>query len=444
MAIGGNMAESKSSGFSRVVQKHSLRAKERLLQNFGKADKTTDELFEVYQNNFNKQQNTATRLQKELKNYAACIREMQVASKALMECVGEIYEQEWPGHEQIPVKAQTLELLWGDLCHKINDQCTIPLSTYLSQFSEIRNKIAKRGRKLVDYDGCRHHVEAVATATKKRDDIKLAKAREQMEEARRLYEVLNKELHEELPALYDSRIPFLVSSLQTLFSAEATFHSEYSKVNAQFCDLVDLLAAEAAKGSYSNTRYITSSPNSSLKLDGNVVKPYEEIEFKKPNLDLKSNPDLQRISVSPQTNGGPIAHNSGETSVRIDSTANDTHEPPKKYESNSVSVESTHIASDSHTPETILSCNEKTKMEELYDIPVGATTNDLPPGVLYKVRATYKYVAEDADELSFETGEVINVIEYEDPEEQEEGWLMGFRELNGEKGLFPANFTRPI
>ncbi len=157
-------------------------------------------------------------------------------------------------------------------------------------------------------------MEAVATASKKRDDIKLAKAREQMEEARRLYEVLNRELHEELPALYDSRIPFLVSSLQTLFSAEATFHSEYSKVNAQFCDLVDLLAAEAAKGSYhSNTRYITSSPNSTLKLDGNVVKPYEEIEFKK-NLDLKSNPDLQRISVSPQTNGGPIAHNSGETS----------------------------------------------------------------------------------------------------------------------------------
>jgi hypothetical protein len=66
---------------------------------------------------------------------------MQVASKALMECVGEIYEQEWPGHEQIPVKAQTLELLWGDLCHKINDQCTIPLSTYLSQFSEIRVRI---------------------------------------------------------------------------------------------------------------------------------------------------------------------------------------------------------------------------------------------------------------------------------------------------------------
>jgi hypothetical protein len=34
MAIGGNMAESKSSGFSRVVQKHSLRAKERVSFSF--------------------------------------------------------------------------------------------------------------------------------------------------------------------------------------------------------------------------------------------------------------------------------------------------------------------------------------------------------------------------------------------------------------------------
>ncbi|KAH6930824.1 hypothetical protein HPB50_019702 [Hyalomma asiaticum] len=60
------------------------------------------------------------------------------------------------------------------------------------------------------------------------------------------------------------------------------------------------------------------------------------------------------------------------------------------------------------------------------------------------VRATYKYTAEDVDELNFESGEIIRVIEYDDPEEQEEGWLMGIKESTGEKGLFPANFTRPI
>ena len=54
----------------------------------------------------------------------------------------------------------------------------------------------------------------------------------------------------------------------------------------------------------------------------------------------------------------------------------------------------------------------------------GASTDNLPPGVLYKVKATYKYQAEDMDELSFEVGELIDVIEYDDPEEQvsARGW----------------------
>ena len=48
----------------------------------------------------------------------------------------------------------------------------------------------------------------------------------------------------------------------------------------------------------------------------------------------------------------------------------------------------------------------------------GATTTDLPPGVLYRVKASYKYQAEDVDELAFEVGEMINVVEYEDTEDQ--------------------------
>ena len=48
----------------------------------------------------------------------------------------------------------------------------------------------------------------------------------------------------------------------------------------------------------------------------------------------------------------------------------------------------------------------------------GATTANLPPGVLYQVKASYKYQAEDVDELAFEVGETINVVEYEDTEDQ--------------------------
>lgn len=51
-------------------------------------------------------------------------------------------------------------------------------------------------------------------------------------------------------------------------------------------------------------------------------------------------------------------------------------------------------------------------------LSTGATTDNLPVGVLYRVKATYKYNREDVDELSFEVGETIRVVEYDDPEEQ--------------------------
>ena len=48
----------------------------------------------------------------------------------------------------------------------------------------------------------------------------------------------------------------------------------------------------------------------------------------------------------------------------------------------------------------------------------GATTDNLPPGVMYRVKASYKYQAEDVDELNFEVGEIIDVVEYDDSEDQ--------------------------
>ena len=60
-----------------------------------------------------------------------------------------------------------------------------------------------------------------------------------MEGAKRTYEVLNSELHDELPALFDSRVMFLVTSMQTLFAAEEVFHSETAKVRTLDLELKD-------------------------------------------------------------------------------------------------------------------------------------------------------------------------------------------------------------
>merc|ERR1711879_884122 len=69
-----------------------------------------------------------------------------------------------------------------------------------------------------------------------------------MENAKRTYEILNSELHDELPALHDSRILFLVTNMQTLFAAEEVFHSETAKVYSELEGVVDKLAKEAQRG----------------------------------------------------------------------------------------------------------------------------------------------------------------------------------------------------
>ncbi|XP_044005349.1 amphiphysin isoform X8 [Aphidius gifuensis] len=353
------MAESKGALIAKTVQKHAGRAKEKLRQNFGKVDRTADDIFDEHLQNFTRQQNAAEKFKKEFNNYIRCVRAVQTASKTLMESLNEIYESQWNGHDLLYDQTRNLETLWSEFTLKLADQVLIPLNTYQSQFPEMKKKIDKRGRKLVDYDGQRHNFQSLQCNPKKRDELKVTRGKDLLDEAKRTYEQLNSELHDELPALYDSRVLFLVTNLQTLFTAEQVFHTESSKVFAELEAIVDKLANDSQRGSYTMKR-ITDSPS------------------------------------------------------------------PKSPNANSALIINTQPPSQNN----ILS---------------GATTDNLPPGVLYRVKATYKYNREDVDELSFDVGEIIRVVEYDDPEEQqEEGWLMGIKEGTTEKGMFPANFTKPL
>ncbi|XP_013779308.1 amphiphysin-like, partial [Limulus polyphemus] len=406
-----------------------------LLQNLGKADKTTDELFDTYVNNFNKQQNSANKLHKEFKSYLITVRAMQISSKNLMDTLSEMYEQEWIGHEQVPVQAQKLESMVEDFCHKLNDQVTVPLATYMNQFPDVRAKIAKRGRKMVDYDSARHNLETLLNASKKRDEVKITKAKEQLDESKSLYESLNKELHEELPALYDSRIPFLVSNLQTYFSTEAVFHTENAKVFINLSNLMGELAEENQKGGYSSRQ-----PNLRTSLSDSPSFEHSETNVSERNNHVITNGGIE-MPVTPTKSelNDSMNEEVGDhlNSPSADSNRKLVNKIPSDTEKE-IKVEDTQR--ENHTEDEKV----KTSNHGDVEIPRGASTTNLPPGVYYRVQATYKYTAEDVDELSFEANELINVVAYDDPEEQEEGWLMGIRETTMEKGIFPANFTRPV
>lgn len=404
------MADIKGGIIAKAVQKHAGRAKEKILQNLGKADKTTDDVFDEFEGHFNKQQQNANRLHKEVANYLRCCRALHGASKSLFETLGEVYEPEWVGHELLYAQAQNSDMLWTDFCHKVQDQTLAPLTAYQSQFPEIRKKIDKRGRKLVDYDSQRHQLENLQRATR-RDEYKIARAQDTLETARVTYEALNKELYAELPGLYDQRIPNVSNHVQSLFAAESTFMSESSKVAKELEAIAEKLTKECAKGTYKTKQ--RASP-----------RPLSVVEVSTPNKSPNS------PSIRP-TISGPMTHKKEEIGRPYEEI---------EFEDKKVNGTLSSARSNGDVIGTKIPPDGGIQNGTL----TGATTEGLPQGVLYRVRATYKYTREDVDEISFEVGDIIQVVEYEDPEEQEEGWLCGIKEGTTDKGLFPANFTRPL
>lgn len=62
----------------------------------------------------------------------------QAASKSLLDAIGEVYESQWTGHDQLYILTQSVDNLWQDFSHKLADQVLLPLNTYQSQFPEMR------------------------------------------------------------------------------------------------------------------------------------------------------------------------------------------------------------------------------------------------------------------------------------------------------------------
>ncbi|XP_063114927.1 myc box-dependent-interacting protein 1 isoform X23 [Cavia porcellus] len=438
------------------VQKKLTRAQEKVLQKLGKADETKDEQFEQCVQNFNKQLTEGTRLQKDLRTYLASVKAMHEASKKLNECLQEVYEPDWPGREEASKIAENNDLLWMDYHQKLVDQALLTMDTYLGQFPDIKSRIAKRGRKLVDYDSARHHYESLQTA-KKKDEAKIAKpvsllekaapqwcqgklqahlvaqtnllrnqAEEELIKAQKVFEEMNVDLQEELPSLWNSRVGFYVNTFQSIAGLEENFHKEMSKLNQNLNDV--LVSLEKQHGS--NTFTVKAQPRKKTKL-------FSRLRRKK-NSD--NAPAKGNKSPSPPPDGSPAA----TPEIRVN------HEPePASGATPGATIPKS--PSQSSLPAVVVETFSAT-VNGTVEGGSGAGRLDLPPGFMFKVQAQHDYTATDTDELQLKAGDVVLVIPFQNPEEQDEGWLMGVKEsdwnqhkeLEKCRGVFPENFTERV
>ncbi|XP_029973651.1 bridging integrator 2a [Salarias fasciatus] len=232
-----------SSDFAKKVQRQLSRSKEKVLQKLGKTAETRDDQFEQCLQQFNDQSSDGNRIYKDLRGYINAVRDMREASRRLFQSLFDVYESNWMGEEDLGAIVEGEDLLWNDYEVKLLDQAVRTMESYVAQFPDIKDKIAKRGRKLVDYDSSRHHLEALQAA-KKRDDIKIQKAKEEENNAKSVYEGINTELKEELPVLYESRIGCYVSVFSAMSNLRDIFYKEMSTFNLDLQNVIKELQAQ--------------------------------------------------------------------------------------------------------------------------------------------------------------------------------------------------------
>ncbi|XP_053272986.1 myc box-dependent-interacting protein 1b isoform X1 [Pleuronectes platessa] len=420
------------------VQKRLTRAQEKVLQKLGKADETRDAAFEEMVTNFNKQMVEGSKLQKDLKTYVTAVKTLHDASRRLQDCLADMYEPDWFGKEEMDALAEDTDTLWLDYHQSITDKSVTSMDTYLTQFPDIKARIAKRDRKMVDFDSARHHFASLQKG-KKKDEAKIAKqaallemaapswaqglisahqvaqtnlsfnqAEEDLGRAQKIFEELNVELQDELPALWDSRVGVYVNTFQGLAGHQEKFHKDMSKLSQNLNDIMTKLEEQRQ-----------------LKKDGTAAAKTED-GAKSEEADISDS-----ASSAPKRLGPPPSR-----------------PPPRPSPSPDPGQQQVSLFDDeASVPDSNTDSATTTTTQQI--AVTNGSDGELPPGFIYKVKAIHDYDATDGDELELKMGDIVLVMGFDNPDEQDDGWLMGVKESKwlqekdaSAKGVFPENFTQ--
>lgn len=509
---------------SRLI-KNISRTKEKILQGMGKNDKTSDENFDLYVENFEHQYTQANKLHKELNKYLSSLKETHKSSRAFYETLKETYESQWPMSNQFAEQIDQMELRWSEYLTRLYKDVQLPLMSYLNEFPELKKKIEKRCNRLLDYDNARHSLESAQSKSMKKNILnlnsiggvggltnnnnnnncssssssssnsghanttitststtttsttatdqltKLTKLKIDLEDKQHVYEEINQTLCLALPVLFENRVKFYASLLQTFFHTETIFHSESVESKTKLDELCENLSLKSSTvDTLTGTNHFKMLSN---KLNSLHIDSFNTDAFDNSNTSVE--PITNDDDESPnKTNGVESMSNNADPPI-----AEAEHEPEPEADlnehhvaefvpKNNLNEQSCYSSSedlstggnmDQHHQQQLPptmddSSNYHHKRPSLEQEPprimaLGGNEAKVPPSrdrIVYRVKATYPYEAKELDELTFTKEDVILVVEGTESEKEDldDGWLIGIHENSSRRGLFPENFTKRI
>uniref|UniRef100_A0A2C9K9D7 Uncharacterized protein n=1 Tax=Biomphalaria glabrata TaxID=6526 RepID=A0A2C9K9D7_BIOGL len=440
-----------------------------VLQNLGKAEKTTDDVFKDYVVKTERQQEVAQHLQKELKTYAHCVKDLSFACKNVQQAFAETYESEWTGEPKFKSQIQAFELLWNDYLQNLQDNVINPMNAYLLSFPVLKNsQFALQSNEPDLPQNSQFALQSNEQDLPQNSQLALQSNEQDLPVNSQLKLQSNEpDLPQSISYEYNTVEADLsqCSKCESLSEKYVLFMPAYVEANSEvsLCS-TEVSSEQAVLGSTPDSTFAEFSSDSST--NGTLLffpTPGDHNANQGSANQFDTDHIVKRDSTS-QLNGHKSDPPVTERPVSAPRTLLTAQNTAKKAED---SDDSDNNDDNSDNNDDNESDDDEKKDLNVYEVPIDplprgqkqAVNDDSdssdsmdhqnkndkePPNTLYMVRATHKYVGEDVDELSFEAGEIIYVIKFENPDEQDDGWQMGIKQSDNMKGVFPENFTQKL
>lgn len=404
------------------MQKGLVRAPQQFKARFNIGDNTKDAVYIDAERRFQELEKETKKLHDESKKYFEAINGMlnhQIEfSKAIQEIYKPIsgrasdpnsYVQE--GNPEGIRACEEYESIVRDLLatlhpelEMIEQRIIAPADQLLEVIKVIRKMALKRQHKQLDYDRHRATLKKLQDKKEKtlKDEKALFKAESDVEQATADFNYFNDLLKEELPKLFALEAEFIRPLFQSFYYMQLnvfyTLHEKMQAINIGYFDLT--LDVEAAFE----------------KKRGDVQEQAEALGI----VHFRSTGGIKK-NVPGQSKYALAKRDSVASSTRQNTITDGQENPPPPYSPNSTPTSPSLVAAAKSKPPP-----PKPKPSRFSGAPAVET-----------VTALYDYEAQAEGDLSFTTGDVIEIIHRTANENE---WWTG--KVNGRQGQFPGNYVK--
>ncbi|KAL6715517.1 BAR adaptor protein Hob1 [Lecanora helva] len=434
-------------------QKAAVRAPQTFKQRFNIGEHTKDAVYIDSERRFNELETETKKLHDEAKKYFDAINGMLNHQIEFSKAIAEIYKpisgrvsdpdsiipegnpEGIQACEEYEGIVRELQATLAPELEMIQARVIGPADELMTVIKVAQKSLVKRQHKQLDYDRHRASLKKIQDKKDKslKDEKALYKAENDVEQATQDFNYFNDLLKEELPKLFQLEREFIRPLFQSFYYMQLnvfyTLHEKMQSIDIGYFNLT-LDIEEAFEAKRGDIREQTENLS--------IVK-FKATGVKKPPPQSKYGAGRGTALEGPTSRLAIEGRKSSDAPTRR-STQDFVENPPPPY-SNPTSPTLNDSSSMTRANSTGSSWGQAAKAKGAAPPPPKPKPSRLSgvPAATERAEALYDYEAQAAGDLSFTTGDVIEIVEKGATENE---WWTG--KLMGKQGQFPGNYVRVI